>query len=230
MAQASCKMAYNLNCIKGMVRNGVDGGTMDTKPRKRLPRITVNAPVVIGFATICVVVQIASTLTGGAVTDMFFTFRPGSWANPLTYFWHVSHIFGHVGWDHLIGNMSFILLLGPLLEEKYGSITLLEIMLASALGCSIANEIIFPHGGIVGASGIVFTFILLSSVTSLREGEIPLTFILVTIIYIGGQLYGALFVHDHISYLGHIVGGFVGAAVGFLLPVKSDARSSTSIF
>lgn len=203
---------------------------MDTTSAKRLPKITINAPVVIGFTLICVVVQIASTLTGGRTTEALFTFYPGSWLNPLTYFRHVSHIFGHVSWEHLIGNMSYILLLGPLLEEKYGSGTLAVIILASALGCSIANEIIFPHGGIVGASGVVFTFILLSSVTSMREGEIPLTFILVTVIYIGGQVFGALFVHDQISYLGHIVGGIVGAVVGFLLPAKADTRTSTSIF
>lgn len=203
---------------------------MDGKTARRLPKITINAPVVIGFSLICVIVQAVSTLTGGASTSALFTFRPGAWTDPLTYFRHVSHIFGHIGWDHLIGNMSYILLLGPLLEEKYGSPRLAAIILASALGCSIANEIIFPYGGIIGASGVVFTFILLSSVTSLREGEIPLTFILVTIIYIGGQIFGALFVREHISYLGHIVGGIVGAAVGFLLPVKPTAHSDTSIF
>lgn len=203
---------------------------MNAKPRRKMPKVTINAPVVIGFAAICVIVQVASTLTGGASTRAFFTFYPGPWYDPLTYFRHVSHIFGHSGWDHLIGNISFILLLGPLLEEKYGSPKMVAIILASALGCSIANEIIFPTQGILGASGVVFTFILLSSVTSLQEGEIPLTFILVTIIYIGGQVYGAIFVRDQISYLGHIVGGIVGAAVGFLLPAESDARQGTRVF
>ena len=83
--------------------------------------------------------------------------------------------------------------------------------------------------GVVGASGVVFTFILLSSVTGLRDGEVPLTFILVAVLYFGQQIYGAIFVHDNISYLGHIAGGVVGAAVGFLLPTKRQPTSGYGI-
>lgn len=197
---------------------------MQTQPRK-MPKITFNSPVVLGFVFACVAVQIASTLTGGATTAMLFSSRPGPWTDPLTYLCLVSHIFGHVGWDHLIGNMGYILLLGPLLEEKYGSGRLAAIMLASALAASISN-IVLLHTGVVGASGVVFTFILLSSVTGLRDGELPLTFVLVAMLYLGQQIYGAVFVRDHISYLGHIAGGVVGAAVGFLMPVQRERPSS----
>lgn len=190
-----------------------------------MPKITFNSPVVLSFVLVCVVVQVVSTLTGGASTQLFFTARPGSLVNPLTWLGLVSHIFGHIGWDHLIGNMSYILLLGPLLEEKYGSLKLMGIMLASALACSLSN-ILLLHTGVVGASGIVFTFILLSSVTSMREGEIPLTFILVATLYIGQQVYGAIFVHDGVSYLGHVAGGVVGAIVGFIMPTKEPTTSS----
>lgn len=190
--------------------------------RHRLPKITFNSPVVLGFVFICVAVQIVSTLTGGASTQAFFTALPGSPADPLTYVRLVSHAFGHVGWDHLIGNMSYILLLGPLLEEKYGSGRLAGIILASALASSLSN-IFLLHTGVVGASGVVFTFILLSSVTGMREGELPLTFVLVAVLYFGQQIYGALFVRDHISYLGHIAGGVVGSIVGFILPPKQQS-------
>lgn len=134
----------------------------------------------------------------------------------------VSHIFGHASWEHLIGNMSYILLLGPLLEEKYGSGKLACIMLAG----NIAN-IVLLRTSIVGTSGVVFTFIMLSSVTGLREGELPLTFILVAALYFGQQIYGAVFVRDNISYLGHIAGGIVGFVVGFLLPTKSQSQSAS---
>ena len=203
--------------------------TTESKRRIRLPKVTFNSPVVLWFVIICVGVQVVSTLTGGASTAALFTFRPGPLSDPLTLFRHVSHVFGHISWDHLIGNMGYILLLGPLLEEKYGSPKLAIIILASSLGVSIANAIIFPTGGVVGASGVVFTLILLSSVTCLRDGEVPLTFVLVAALYIGGQVYGATFVREHISYLGHIVGGLTGAALGFLLPEKS-ANETGSIF
>ena len=193
--------------------------------KRRLPKITFNSPVVLVFVFICVGVQVLSTITGGVTTQMFFTARPGPWTDPLTYLCLVTHIFGHAGWDHLIGNMSYILLLGPLLEEKYGSGRLVGIIFASALAASIAN-IVFLHVGVLGASGVVFTFILLSSVTGLLEGELPLTFLLVAALYFGQQVYGAFFVRGNVSYLGHIAGGIVGGVVGFLLPAKENKGTS----
>lgn len=193
--------------------------------KRQLPKITFNSPVVLAFVFICVGVQVMSTLTGGITTQMFFTAKPGPWTDPLTYLCLVTHIFGHANWDHLIGNMSYILLLGPLLEEKYGSGRLVGIILASALAASLAN-IMLLHTGVVGASGVVFTFILLSSVTSLREGELPITFILVAALYFGQQIYGALFIRGNVSYLGHIAGGVVGAIVGFLLPAQEKNGTS----
>ena len=195
------------------------------KKSRTFPKITFNSPVVLSFVFICIVVQIASTLTGGASTRAFFTSRVGAPFDPLVIFCSVSHIFGHAGWEHLVGNMSYILLLGPLLEEKYGSVRLVWIILASALAASIANAVLL-HTSVVGASGVVFTFILLSSITGLKEGELPLTFLLVAVLYFGQQIYGALFVHDQVSYLGHIAGGVVGAAVGFLLPAKETSTTS----
>ncbi len=197
---------------------------MESKSHK-LPKITFNSPVVLAFVFICVAVQIASTITGGMITRTFFTSRIGAPFDPLVLFCSVSHIFGHAGWEHLINNMSYILLLGPLLEEKYGSVRLVWIMLASALAASVANAVLL-HTAVVGASGIVFTFILLSSITGLKEGELPLTFLLVAALYFGQQIYGALFVRDNVSYLGHIAGGVVGAVVGFLLPPKESAAPS----
>lgn len=205
------------------------GGLTVNEKRGLSARITNNSPVVVGFVFICVVVQIVSTLTGGASTQALFTSRIGPLSDPLTYWCLVSHIFGHISWDHLIGNMSYILLLGPLLEEKYGSPRLVGIILASALAASIAN-IVLLRTTIVGASGVVFTFILLSSVTQVREGELPLTFVLVAALYFGQQIYGAIIVREHISYLGHIAGGVVGAALGFLLSGETTANQRNSIF
>lgn len=76
---------------------------------------------------------------------------------------------------------------------------------------------IFPHVQLMGASGVVFAFILLSSFTSIREGTIPVTFILVAVIYIGGQVYDGVFVRDNVSNLTHILGGGVGSALGYVM-------------
>ena len=79
----------------------------------------------------------------------------------------------------------------------------------------------FPGIALCGASGVVFAFIMMTSFTSFREGEIPLTVILVAVIFIGQQVYEGLFVQDNISNTGHILGGIVGAVVGYTLNKKN---------
>ena len=185
-------------------------------PRKRW-RITLNAPVVLAFSALCVIATAAGQATGGAVTQAFFMTYRSSLANPMTYVRFFTHVLGHSGWDHLVGNLSYILLLGPLLEEKYGSRTLGAVIAVTAVITGILNYVLFPNIALCGASGVVFAFIILSSVTSFRTGEIPLTFILVAIIYLGQQIIQGVFVADNISNLSHFAGGVIGGAAGFKL-------------
>ena len=106
---------------------------------------------------------------------MLFSVYRSSMLNPLTYIRFVGHIFGHAGWEHFMGNIMLILVVGPLLEEKYGSSNLLFVILATALVTGIANFALFPRVQLLGASGVVFALILLSSFTGLNEDGIPLT-------------------------------------------------------
>ena len=141
--------------------------------------------------------------------------------SPMTWLRAFTHIFGHADWAHLVGNMSYLLLLGPMLEEKYSSQTLATVVAITAFVTSLVNYIFFPSVGLCGASGVVFAFILLSSFTSFREGEIPLTFILVAVFFIGQQVIEGIAVRDNISNTAHIVGGIVGGFLGYGLNVKS---------
>ena len=135
--------------------------------------------------------------------------------SPMTYLRFFTHIFGHADWEHLIGNMCYILLLGPLLEEKYSSGILLEAIGVTALITGIINYIFFPQIALCGASGVVFAFMILSSFTSFKRGEIPLTFILVVIFFMGQQVIEGVTVKDDISNMAHIVGGIVGGPVSY---------------
>lgn len=62
---------------------------------------------------------------------------------------------------------------------------------------------------------------MLASFTDFREGEIPITFILVAAIFIGQQVYEGIAVQNNFSNMAHIVGGIVGAIIGYGLNVKS---------
>lgn len=188
-------------------------------------RIKYNSPVVLTFAVICLAVTVLGMVTGDFTTKLLFMTYRSSWLNPLTYLRLFTHIFGHGGWEHFIGNAAYLLLLGPMLEEKYGPKVLLLIMAITALVTALMNCLLFAGVGLCGASGVVFAFILLSSFTQFRNGDIPLTFVLVFVIYIGQQILQGIFVQDNISNMAHIVGGLVGAATGYVLnrrpsPVK----------
>ena len=77
--------------------------------------------------------------------------------------------------------------------------------------------IFFPGSALLGASGIVFMMIVLSSFTEVKGGGIPVTLILVVILYLGGEISDGLFKSDHVSQLTHVVGGVVGIIFGFSL-------------
>jgi GlpG protein len=71
---------------------------------------------------------------------------------------------------------------------------------------------------------VVFAFILLTSFTGFNEGEIPLTVILVAVIFIGQQVYEGVFLQDNVSNLSHIAGGLVGAVTGYNLNMKRKKK------
>lgn len=180
-------------------------------------QFSFNSPIVLGFTIACFAVLVIDKLTGGASTNALFSVYRSSLLSPLTYVRFFGHVLGHAGWDHFIGNIMLILVVGPLLEEKYGSSNILFVILATALVTGVVNFIFFPHVRLLGASGVVFAFILLSSFTSFREGKVPVTFMLVAIIYIGQQVYDGIFVQDNVSNLTHILGGGVGSGLGFIM-------------
>lgn len=188
---------------------------------KKKLKISFNAPVVLSFACLCLIVLILSFITGGKSNEALFMTYHSSLKSPLTYVRFFTHVLGHSGWGHFIGNMSYILLLGPMLEEKHGSKQILKIMAITAIVTGLINYIFFWKVALCGASGIVFAFILLTSFTNFRDGEIPLTFILVAVIFIGQQIFEGITVQDNVSNLSHIVGGIVGAIIGYGLNKKS---------
>ena len=183
-------------------------------------KIKLNSPLILGFVFLSLAAMILNIVTGGASNRLVFMTYRSSLANPLTYVRFFGHVLGHSGWQHYIGNMTYILLLGPMLEEKYGAKRLLGVIALTALITGLVNFIFFPHVAICGASGVVFAFILMTSFTSFKKGEIPITFILVAVVYLGQQVYDGLFVKDNISNMAHIVGGIVGAVFGYLMNRK----------
>ena len=192
---------------------------------KKKLRLSFNAPAVLTFTALCVIAQLISMLTRGESNRVLFSVYRASLLDPLTWVRCFTHVLGHAGWDHLLGNIMYILILGPMIEEKYGTATTAFIMAATALVIGIINMVFFPGVMLLGASGIVFAFILIASITIREDNTIPVTFILVAVLYLGQQIWQGLFSQDNVSQMAHIVGGAVGAVLGFLLGKAKQKRS-----
>lgn len=183
-------------------------------------KITLNSPVILWFAGLCLASTLANYLTAGISNELLFMTYHSSLKSPMTYVRFFTHVLGHADWEHFMGNVMYILLLGPLLEEKYGGKRILQVIVVTALVTGLINYLFFWNVALCGASGVCFAFILLSSFTSFREKEIPLTVILVAAIFLGQQIYEGIAYQDQISNMAHIFGGIVGGMIGFVLNKK----------
>ena len=177
--------------------------------------IRFNAPVILTFALLSLLALLLGNWTDGAATHQYFSVYRSSLSDPLTYVRFIGHVLGHADYEHYMGNMLLLLLVGPGLEEKYGSGTMVWMILVTALVTGLVHFVFFPGSALLGASGVVFMMIVLSSFTAMRRGEIPVTLILVVIFYLGGEIMDGLFKKDNISQITHIVGGLCGLIFGF---------------
>lgn len=182
-----------------------------------ISKFDYNAPVILTYFFICFLILMIDKLCRGNFSKTFFTtYKNDSLLNPLTYFKLISHSLGHADWDHLYSNFIKILLIGPLIEEKYGSINLLIAMILTSLIIGIVNKIL-GKGGILGASGVAYMLILLSSFVNMENGKIPITLTLIILFFVVDEVI-KLFRRkkDGVSHLGHITGAICGIILGML--------------
>jgi rhomboid protease GluP len=192
----------------------MDTNTNPNKSEKRKFRgISYNAPVVLTFALVSLIALILNMLTNGMTNRLFFSVYRSNFS--LAYVIRlVGHCLGHANWSHYAGNMTLFLLLGPILEDKYGSGKLLLMIVITAVISGLLNILLFPQIALLGASGIVFMFIVLTSASCMVDDRIPLTMILIIVIYLGAEVMNALTKQDSISQFTHIIGGVCGAVFG----------------
>ena len=183
-------------------------------------KVTFNSPVILIFI---IIAFFATILDPHKVFFVNRTLATSSLTSPMTYIGFFTHIFGHINMQHFLSNASYLLLIGPMLEEKYGQAMLIKIIAITAFTEGVICYFLF-HGGL-GASGIVYSLILLTSFTNFKKGEIPMTFILIFITYIITEVFNGIFLNDNIGHSAHVIGGIVGAILGYKLNRKSELPS-----
>lgn len=184
------------------------------KKKTHIGVLDFNSPVILGLTGLSLVVLLLDIPLGGRAS-LFLSAHYTSFADPLLYMRLFTHVLAHAGWEHYLGNFLLILVVGPMVEEKYGSRNLLLMVAITALATGLVNVIFFRNVAVMGASGLAFMMILLSSFTNLREGKLPVTLVLVAVFYLGSEVLTGATAQDNISQLSHIVGGLCGAAFGF---------------
>jgi len=185
-------------------------------------RIQYNSPVVLTFMFASFGALILDMALNGAAGVLLFSVYRSSPADPLTYLRLFGHVMGHSGFSHFFNNFLIILLVGPTIEERYGHRPVVLMILATAALTGVAHMIFSAETRLMGASGVVFMMIILSSFVSLERGRIPLTLILCVFVFIGQEVVAGVSqsISDNvtnISYASHIAGGALGAAFGLLL-------------
>ena len=190
----------------------------------RLPRIRYNAPVTLTFALLSLGVLVLNQLTNGWTTTALFSVYRAPLTDPLTYVRCLGHVLGHSNYNHYISNIIMILLIGPPIEEKYGSAALIWAMIATAIITGIVQFAFFPSAGLLGASGVVYMMVVLLSFSGTREGGIPLTFLLILVLYLSSEVVDLFTKVDDISQITHIVGGVCGAGIGAILNTRRVVR------
>jgi len=179
--------------------------------------IQFNSPVILTYTALSFTILIFDYLTLGKTNKYFFTVYRSKLSNPLTYVRIFGHALGHIGFNHYFSNFMLILLVGPMLEEKYGSVIMLTMILITAFVTGIIFLIASKNTSLCGASGVAFMMILLSSYANFANELIPLTLILVVVTYIGREVYQGITSKDNVSHITHIIGGLCGTALGYYI-------------
>lgn len=181
-----------------------------------MKKLQYNSPVILSFFLLSLLALALGYLTKNWTTWHLFSVYRSPLSEPLTYVRLFGHVLGHAGASHFLGNMLLLLVVGPPMEEKYGSPALLAGIALTALISGLLQFVCFPGSALLGASGIVFMLIMLASLSGMQDGKIPLTMVLAALLYLGQEVYAIVFVQDNVANFMHIAGGACGTSFGFL--------------
>jgi membrane associated rhomboid family serine protease len=183
-------------------------------------KLSYNAPVTLTFSILALLALVLDYFTGGWTTTHLFSVYRCSLSDPLAFVRFFGHVLGHANFSHFMGNIIFILLLGPPVEDRFGSWNTLWAILVTAFITGLVYFIFFPSSALLGASGVVYMMMLMASFGGAKNGVIPISTILVAVIYLGGELWNAIFQDNNVAELAHIIGGVCGMLMGFALSGK----------
>lgn len=193
-------------------------------------KLKYNAPAALTLALVATIVLLIDQYVMPGIIQALFTAEGSKtfeFNDIPAYVRMFTHLFGHASWEHLLSNLTLILLLGPILEEKFGTRAVAWMIVITAMVNGLLNALFFETA-LMGSSGIAFMMILMVSFANTKSGEFPLTALLVVCLYLIKEIL-AIFRYDDVSQISHLIGAACGAVFGFLRTVAVKNTSSLPI-
>lgn len=206
---------------------------MWNKKTKFSLKFAYDAPVTLSFAFISIVLFVIDLILKKVDLSLLILSSPTSAKgslpfelnNALSYFRILLYGFGGTT-PVLIYNLIFVLLLGPGIEEKYGSVVIGIMMMFSSLFAGVLNSC-FGTIPLKGCVSMVFMLIFLNSFTSFTNKKVPLSFITVFVLFILSQIYTEPKMNA-LQFFINIAGGLCGSLFAFLASPKAKSARKTA--
>ena len=144
-----------------------------------------------------------STASRGEIVSAVL--HPTKWRTLLVTMFRVfSSSLGHSSWRHFQGNMSLLLLMGPGIEHRFGSVDTTVMVLVANAADQLYNFVFSPNVIGTGASGVVFMFMVMSALIAADDHErrVPIVFFLVVATRIPAEVTGLLDRKTNTSHTG----------------------------
>jgi len=168
-------------------------------------KITIKSPVILIYMLFCLLIVFIDDNFNTFICDNFSL----STINISNFYTLITHSFAHKNYLHFIANFSFILLIGPYIEQKYGSVNTIIMIFLSSFIIGLMHSI-FITTGVLGSSGVLYMLIVLTSFKYVEEHKhIPIETILIIFFYLYKEFYRINY-NDNISHYAHFIGGITG--------------------
>ena len=198
-------------------------------------KVSYDAPVTLTFVIVCAIIFLLNMLLAksGKVAGFEKIFAsPTSQAGVLpfipkqvlSYLRLLLYIFGTFEINTLLSNLIMIVILGPAMEERYGSVIIGLMIFVSALFSGVLNAC-FSAESLVGALPVICMMVFLNAFMAFSKKTVPLTFIFVIILIAFMQIFSG---NNAIQTVICIAGGLCGSLFAFLTSPKMKAEKKAA--
>lgn len=195
--------------------------------KKNKINFAYDSPVALSFAIITILLFVMNALVTKGRIDVFFyapTNSGGAFPFNLkdvaSYLRLVLYQFGYFDLSFLFADLIIILLLGQILEERYGSVIMGLMMFFSTLFSGVLNAC-FGKEKLCGAASIVIMMVFLNALTSISKKKVSVLSVATIVLVICREIFARNggFLQSGVTsgvVTGSVVSGGAGVKSGFL--------------